>query len=796
MLKSEFQNLKKNKFLIVLIIVLSLVPTLYTTIFLSSVWDPYSKISQLPVALVNEDKTCDYNGTTLKIGEELTKTLEAEKPLAFVSVDTQAAQKGLKNGDYYMIVTIPEDFSKNAATLMNTDPHPMVLSYEINPGENLFASKMAIAGAMAIKNSVSNKVTQTYTEVIFKQISTLKTGMKQAADGALAINDGTAQLENGNQQITANLTKLSDSTLTFSDGAEQLTVGLAQYTNGVGELSQGLQQLNGQIPTLTNGISQIQSGSNQLNTGVDQYTMGVGRLAEGSQALSSSSGHVNVGVASIADGINQVKAVNDQILASLTQNQLPATTTGLSGINDNATDILTNTKSIQNDLGALDDVIEMIKTSEDPQAKAQAETLENLRSSLAVDSEAIDSSVNTIQNLGNSNPETDAAGNDEQLIQALTGMDQGLEQLQQGMNDENAGLISGVEHYTAGVDTVAAGLQALNNQAETLTVGANGLATAMNELNNQTPLLANGMMKLADGSSLLTANSNQLLSGAGQLANGAVQISGGSSQLAAGSQTLGNGISALKDGSQVLAGKMSDGAQALDAVKTDDKNIKMFVSPTSTDEESFSVVDNNGTSMAPYIISVALYLGAMAFCLFYPLYDKKDKPKNGINYWLNKSVILLMVSTLQATLAITALIVVNHLAPINVVATFFIAWISALCFMSFASLLKVVLNEAGSFIALIFLILQLSGSSGVYPIELTNSFFQAIHPYLPMTYSIEALKQTLSIGAKGTGIGQYTMVLLGIMFVCICLTLLSYVIKTKKDSDESGSLMKNRINLS
>ncbi|AFA46938.1 YhgE/Pip family protein [Acetobacterium woodii] len=795
MLKSEFQNLKKNKFLIVLIIVLSLVPTLYTTIFLSSVWDPYSKISQLPVALVNEDKTCDYNGTTLKIGEELTKTLETEKPLAFVSVDAQAAQKGLKDGDYYMIVTIPEDFSKNAATLMNTDPQPMVLSYEINPGENLFASKMAIAGATAIKNSVSNKVTQTYTEVIFKQISTLKTGLKQAADGALAINDGTAQLENGNQQITANLTKLSDSALIFSDGAEQLSVGLAQYTNGVGELSQGLQQLNGQIPTLTNGISQIQSGSNQLNTGVDQYTMGVGQLAKGSQALSSSSDNVNVGVASIADGINQVKAVNDQILASLTQNQLPAIT-DFSGINDNATDILTNTKSIQNDLGALDDVIEGIKTSEDPQAKAQAETLENIRSSLAVDSEAIDNSASMIQNMGDSSPETDAAGNDEQLIQALMGMDQGLEQLQQGMNDENAGLISGVEHYTAGVDTVAAGLQALNNQADTLTAGANGLATAMNELNNQTPLLANGMMKLADGSSLLTANSNQLLSGAGQLANGAAQISGGSSQLAAGSQTLGNGIGTLKDGSQVLAGKMSDGAQALAAVKTDDKNIEMFASPTAADEESFSVVDNNGTGMAPYIISVALYLGAMAFCLFYPLYDKKDKPKNGINYWLNKSVILLMVSTLQATLAITALIVFNHLAPLNVAATFFIAWISALCFMSLTSLLKVVLDEAGSFIALIFLILQLSGSSGVYPIELTNSFFQAIHPYLPMTYSIEALKQTLSIGTKGTGIGEYMMVLLGIMFVCICLTLLSYVLKTKKDSAESGSLLKNQMNLS
>jgi putative membrane protein len=791
MLKSEFQNLRNNKFLIVLIIILSLVPTLYTTIFLSSVWDPYSKINQLPVALVNEDKSCDYNGSTLNIGAELTRTLEDEKPFTFKSVDSHTAQDGLKNGDYYMVITIPEDFSKNAATLMNSDPQPMVLSYEINPGENLFASKTAIAGATSIKNSISDKVTQTYTEVVFKQISALKTGMNQAADGAAAINDGSEQLENGNQQITANLSKLADSCLTFSDGAETLSLGLAQYTDGVGELSQGLQQLNGQLPTLTGGISQIQSGTNQLNTGIDQYTTGVGLLADGSQKLASSSDNLNAGVSSIADGINQIKAVNDQTLTSLIQNQSPTTATDLSGLSDNAADILTNTKSIQTDLSSLDGVIESLRTSEDPQVLAQADALASLRSRLAGNSAGIDDAAGVIQNLGNATPETTSAGNTEALIQALNAMDQGLEQLQQGMNDENTGLISGTAQYTAGVNRVAAGLQALNNQSETLASGSNGLAFAMTELNNQTPLLTSGIVKLADGSSLLSANSSQLITGANQLANGAGQISSGSSQLAAGSQTLGNGIVSLKDGSQLLAGKMSDGALALAAVNTNDKNIEMFVSPTISAEESLSTVANNGTSMAPYIISLALYLGAMAFCLFYPLYDKNDKPKSGLAYWLSKSFILLIVSTLQAILAITALMLLNHLTPVNVAATFLIAWITSLCFMSFTSLLRVVLDEGGSFIALIVLILQLSGASGVYPIELTTSFFQAIHPYLPMTYSIEAFKQTLSIGAKGTGFNESMMVLLGIMIVCIALTCLAYVIKTKKASKSLPRLIKD-----
>ncbi|WP_159334047.1 hypothetical protein, partial [Klebsiella pneumoniae] len=60
MLKKEWKDLFKNKFLIVALIAIIAIPTIYSTLFLSSMWDPYGKVSNLPVAVVNNDDPIDY----------------------------------------------------------------------------------------------------------------------------------------------------------------------------------------------------------------------------------------------------------------------------------------------------------------------------------------------------------------------------------------------------------------------------------------------------------------------------------------------------------------------------------------------------------------------------------------------------------------------------------------------------------------------------------------------------------------------------------------------------------------
>ena len=52
---------------------------LYTiSYFLSSMWDPYGQLSELPVAVVNNDKAATYNGNTMAIGKDIVSNLKAK----------------------------------------------------------------------------------------------------------------------------------------------------------------------------------------------------------------------------------------------------------------------------------------------------------------------------------------------------------------------------------------------------------------------------------------------------------------------------------------------------------------------------------------------------------------------------------------------------------------------------------------------------------------------------------------------------------------------------------------------
>ena len=125
----------QNKFLIVVLIAVAFIPALYNIIFLSSMWDPYGKVDNLPVAIVNHDKPVEYEGKTLKVGDELVDNLKEDKSMDFHFVSENDANDGIKDGKYYMVVTIPENFSKNASTLISDNPKKVTIDYQTTEKE-------------------------------------------------------------------------------------------------------------------------------------------------------------------------------------------------------------------------------------------------------------------------------------------------------------------------------------------------------------------------------------------------------------------------------------------------------------------------------------------------------------------------------------------------------------------------------------------------------------------------------------------------------------------------------------
>ncbi len=270
MIRDELRGLMKNKLLLFVMIVILLIPAIYAGMFLSSMWDPYGEISKLPVAVVNKDVAVAYNGKTLSVGENLVSSLKSNDAMDFHITDEVTAANGLKDGKYYMIITIPENFSKNASSVMDANPEKMQLEYTTNPGYNYISSKLSESAIKEIKANIIAEVTTTYTNALFDSIAELGDGYSQAADGTSELLTGMNILSDGALTITDNLNLLADSSVALKDGSATLGEGVSAYVDGVSQVDGGISSLADGTDKLAKGAKELQTGSKALLSGANK----------------------------------------------------------------------------------------------------------------------------------------------------------------------------------------------------------------------------------------------------------------------------------------------------------------------------------------------------------------------------------------------------------------------------------------------------------------------------------------------------------------------------------------------
>lgn len=886
MVKQEWKSLWRNKILMIVLVFIIAIPAIYTTLFLGSMWDPYGKLDELPVAVVNLDEPVEYEGETLNVGQKLVDKLKEDGSLCFNFTDADQAERGLKNGTYYMVITVPKNFSENATTLMDTVPKKMELDYKTNPGTNYIAMKMSETALEKIKTSVAQEVTKTYAETIFDKISEAGDGMKDAADGAGEIYDGTEKLSDGNKTISDNLKTLSEGTLTFKDGTSELKVGLSSYLDGVNQLSdgsttlangattlltgalklnEGANSLSDGTKTLTSGTATLESGAKTLESGLKTYTDGVKQANDGAAALNSNSSALTAGAQQLTAGNEQLSSGSSQLLAGLNlmsstvKNGLPSEDkiTELSGGLDTylaaigkMNDELQNTSlPSEEELAALNAVktdltngltnagdnakslyvlAAQLQASGDLQTAAQVKeiadslaanvtTAANDATAIGAVFEQVTPSLSKVTELKsgvaelNENKELVLGGAktavsgmysglanvsyalDTQIIPGMSTLDGGISQVSDGAKSLSSGLTS----YTSGVAQVGGGLTQLNDNsaqlnsgatqlssgasqlssgAKSLDSGADELKSGTNQLANGTKTLDDGTKTLTNGFATLTANNSKLTSGANQLADGAVTLNDGAGQLYDGSITLGNGLSDLKDGANTLKTGLEDGQKTIDENKGDDAVYEMISSPVKSNETKISNVENNGHAMAAYMMCVGLWVLCIAFCIMYPLTEHHGTIKSGFSWWLSKAGIAYLVALVAAYAMIGSLQLFLHFEPTELLNTFLVAGITAIAFMSILYFFNVWLGKVGSFLMLIFMVVQLAGSAGTYPIEISGDFVATIHKWLPFSYAVDAFRGTIS----GNGnILEVTIVLLSIAIIFTLLTIMMFNIRAK-----------------
>ena len=863
----EWKSILKKPTFIIVMIGIALIPALYNIIFLSSMWDPYGKLSELPVAVVNKDQAASYNGESMNIGEDMVSNLKDNDALNFHFVTEEEGMEGLEEGTYYMVVTLPSDLSQKAASILTNHPEQMNIDYQTSSGHSFIASKMSDSAMVQLKQTVAKNVTETYTKALFEKMGTLKDGMEQASQGSQTLASGSNQLKEGSQQLATNLQTLAQSSVTFSNGAEQFTSGLTTYTDAVKkidsgvasfhnglltytgavsqldnglnqlssktpELASGIQQLNDGVQAYAGGVVKLDSGLNQLSSGVQAYTSGVDSLSSGASQLAGQSDTLRNGVQQLNQGIQQLSSQLEasaqkssqvsQLAAGLDQlNQaiqsanatestalMGKVTDALSTIAASAQSVMVNSQASQE---AALKAIQSTNVYSTLSAEQQAELTEAVSNQTNTSAQAANKILSTIQdlkrNLEHAKSQADsvaklqsAAGKVLPLASSsLTQLSGGLGTLQTKVSQQlvpaSQAIQSGVGAYTSGVDKVAQGANTLSSKnstlngsvsqlasgssqlaqkSSTLTSGVGQLAqkapelvagiekisSGSNQLNQKSSELVSGITTLQSGTSQLNQKSEQLLSGSSKLTDGSQKIAEGSEKLADGGNTLSAGLETLYGGVTTLSTGLMDANEKLALASTEETNAKTLSNPLALSKTDDDAVAVNGIAMAPYMISVALFVAALSTNMIFAKLPSGRHPETRLAWFKARLEVNGIIAVLAGVLVYGGVHLIG-LTAVHEMKTLLLILLASVTFMAIVTALTTWNSRVGSFFSLILLLLQLASSAGTYPLALTNDFFKTINPWLPMSYSVSGLRQTISM----TGMIQEQVVFLSVTLV-------------------------------
>ncbi|MFB6715977.1 MULTISPECIES: YhgE/Pip family protein [unclassified Streptomyces] len=319
-------------------------------------------------------------------------------------------------------------------------------------------------------------------------------------------------------------------------------------------------------------------------------------------------------------------------------------------------------------------------------------------------------------------------------------------------------------------------LKKLRTQLTTLQQQADGLAKAAPHLDKDLKSAVEKVNALNTGAHKVAKGANELHTGLATARTGSADLDTGVSNLKKGANDLDSGLIRLGDGSTSLAQGLNDGVGKIpDYDKKDrDARTEVMADPVQLASKSLHAAPNYGTGFAPYFIPLSLWVGAMvAYMLIQPL--NRRALAAGASAWRIAFAGWLPVAAL-GLLQVAALMSVLHwglgLQMTRAAGTIGFLALVTCCFAAIVQWLNARFGAAGRILVLAVLMLQLTSAGGTYPVQTSPGFFNAIHPYLPMSYVVDGLRRLITGGGLGP-VWQGCAVLLAFTAGALALTALA-----------------------
>lgn len=391
----------------------------------------------------------------------------------------------------------------------------------------------------------------------------------------------------------------------------------------------------------------------------------------------------------------------------------------------------------------------------------------------------------------------------DQVSDGASQVSSGTGQVQDGASQVQSGasqVTSNVGKIEEGASQVEQGSSAVKDGASQVEKGSEELESAVDpslipegpikeyvegsgELAKGSSQVAGGASQLADGSVSLAKGSSKLATGSGKVADGASQVAGGSVELAEGSLALAAGAELLStSAAQALftaAGSLASSASTLGQITGINETIlgDYFFAPVSLDRHEVFSVPNYGSNVAPFYIVLSMWVGGIITCAMLKPGVAKGTKYTPREMYFGKLGIFLILSILQACVTLggtfaMGIYIAN--APLYILSGILVSAVFMILIYSLVS----AMGEVGKAVAVVLLVFQISGTGGIYPVQIMGRVFQALHPYLPMTYAITLMREA-QLGLVWSNYQPALIILIAIGIITVIILL---ILKTKADA--------------
>jgi putative membrane protein len=442
-----------------------IVPALYGAIYLSANWDPYGRLDNLPVAVVNADRPTTFQNQTITAGADFVSELKQGAAFQYHDVDETEAQRGLRAGDYYLVISVPQDFSAHLVSGAGDDPQRAEVMLYRDDANGFVVGSITNSAQNTIARAVDEAAEVAYFNAVFANLNKIREGMVSAQQGAAELAKGLT---------------------TAHRGATALHTGTGKAVTGADQLAKGAKSLASGLESAKTGSAELATGLRTLKTGTAKLSTGADQVAAGTQKLDDE-------VVPVLDGVLAVlpKAQADAKELNTTLNRIGEAVGSGSGTVGTDLDAASN---------ALDAAIKANPDlADDAAIKRLSSALDTAGKRADTIADDVDTGLERVNTLDRRLQSDQLSTKVKTSRDNLVKLNDGAQEVAKGASSVQSGTASA----STGADKLATGIATASTGAHELSTGAASLASGSKQLDSGAAQLETGLAKLQTGATEL-----------------------------------------------------------------------------------------------------------------------------------------------------------------------------------------------------------------------------------------------------------------------------------------------------